>query len=322
MKDRIIILLMFAAVIFGLPMFIGKNIVPEPPSEAPLVSAHEFPETVCILLTDEDRLSVISGEEYLTGCLCAQIPINYSAEALKAQASATATYALKLMETLKNSSALPPGADISDDPTICQPYFDEKKRKEHYGSEYEKYADNIASAVKYGLEHIITYQGEPIHAVYHPLSAGRTCPSEYIWNSSYPYLRASDSPWDETALNFECTNEMTSSEAWSRLLSYDRNLEIPVDCANWFTEMNVNEDGYVISVNIGDNTFSGGDIWRIFGLRSTAFTVTYQDGIFTFTTKGAGHCAGMSQYGANELARSGRTAEEILRHYYGDEITI
>lgn len=323
MKDILIILIMFAAVIFALPMLTGgTGTVPAPADRQQEHPAVSFPETVCIWLTDENRRVVISAEEYLTGCLCAQIPINYEPEALKAQAAASATYAMKLMETLKGSGRLPEGCDISDDPRLCQPYFDEKHRQEQYGEDYSKFADNIAYAARYGKNHIITYENEPIYAVYHSVSAGRTCPSEYIWGSAYPYLRAADSPWDEGYINYECTNEMTSAQAWAKLLEYDRSMDIPVDCANWFTNMNANEDGYVISVNIGKNVLSGGDVWRIFGLRSTAFTVDYLDGIFTFTTKGAGHCAGMSQYGANELARSGRTAEEILRHYYGDEITI
>jgi stage II sporulation protein D len=80
--------------------------------------------------------------------------------------------------------------------------------------------------------------------------------------------------------------------------------------------MDVNDGGYVSAAEIGENRFSGGDIWRIFGLRSTAFTVAYRDGIFTFTTRGLGHGAGLSQYGANEMAKRGSSACDILTHYY------
>lgn len=322
MKDRLIILAMFAAVIFGMPLILGRTSAEA--SDLPIseVQSVTFPDEISLYIEDEDRLVTVSAEEYLTGCICAQIPINYEPETLKAQAAASATYALKLMQSLGGSGKLPDGADISDSPRLCQPYFDERKRKEMYGSDYDKFAEYITAAAKYGKEHIITYENAPIHAVYHSLCAGRTCPSQYVWGSSYPYLAAADSPWDTGYINYECTNEMTSAEAWAKLLAYDRSMDIPVDCANWFTEMNANEDGYVISVNIGKNKFTGGDIWRIFGLRSTAFTVSYEDGIFTFTTKGAGHCSGLSQYGANELAKSGASAEKILHHYYGDAVNI
>lgn len=312
MKDILIILLMFAAAIFALPLLTGYKFQPAAQERMSVT----FPDTLNIYLTDKGSTAQITAEEYLEGCIAAQIPINYEPEALKAQASAAATYALRLMENLRNSGNLPAGADISDDPQLCQPYYTPDRREEEYGADYEKFAENIRLAAQYGKQNIITYNGEPIYAVYHAVSAGRTCPSEYVWGISLDYLKAADSQNDKEFINFECVNEMRSEEARLALIHYDPDIEIPADCAKWFTDLRTNEDGYVISVNIGNNTFSGGDIWRIFGLRSTAFTVTYRDNIFTFTTKGHGHGAGLSQYGANEMAKSGKSAQEIIEHYY------
>lgn len=312
MKDIIIILVMFAAAIFGLPLLCGGwqgAAVPMPET------AVSFPETVNISLA-EGGIVTVSAEEYLEGCIAAQIPINYELEALKAQASAAATYAARLMLDLSGSGKLPDGADISDDPQLCQPYYTPAKREEEYGADYERFREKIQLAAQYGKSHILTKDGEPIYAVYHSVSAGRTCPSEYIWGVELDYLKAAESYRDREFINFECVNEMRSEEARLALIRYDPEIEIPADPAKWFTELRTNEEGYVISVNIGKNTFSGGDIWRIFGLRSTAFAVSYADGIFTFTTKGHGHGAGLSQYGANEMAKAGKTAGEILSHYY------
>ena len=312
MKDIIIILAMFAAAIFALPLLTGQDLT-EAVRESAAVS---FPDTLNIYLTEADEVTQITAEEYLEGCIAAQIPINYEPEALKAQASAAATYALRLMENLRGSGKLPDGADISDDPQLCQPYYTPDRREREYGADYARYSGNITSAAQYGRQNIITYNGEPIYAVYHAVSAGRTCPSEYVWGISLDYLKAADSHDDSSFINYECVNEMRTEEARLALIHYDPDIEIPADPAKWFTELRANEDGYVISVNIGKNTFSGGDIWRIFGLRSTAFTVTYRDNIFTFATKGHGHGAGLSQYGANEMAKSGKTAQEIIAHYY------
>lgn len=315
MKDFLIILVMFAAMIFGLPMLL--NGLPEqtaaPVTESP---APVFPDTVNIFLTASGEVKSITAEEYLEGCLAAQISVNYEPEALKAQAAASATYALRLMRELKGSGEIPDGADISDDSRICQPYFSPEQRAEMYGESYERYAANIREAALYGKTHILTYENEPIYAVYHAVSAGTTCPSEYVWGAALPYLRAVPSAADRDHINFECVNEMRTEDIRQALIAYDYGIEIPADPARWFTDMSVNEDGYVISVKIGKNTFSGGDIWRILGLRSTAFAVTYTDGIFTFTTKGAGHGAGLSQYGANAMALSGSSASDILHHYY------
>lgn len=312
MKDRLIILLMFAAAIFGLPLSLGWGA--QEIAEAP--EAVTFPETVAVYLTETDSIAEVSAAEYIEGCLAAEIAINYEPEALKAQAAASATYALRLMRELEGSGKLPEGADISDDPRLCQPYFTPEKRTEEYGDDYAKFAANIRAAAEYGINNIITYNGEPIYAVYHAVSAGRTCPSQYVWGVELDYLKRADSYADTQYLNFECVNEMRAEDARLALAHYDPEIRIPADCGKWFTDFNANEEGYVISANIGDNTFSGGDIWRIFGLRSTAFTVSYADGIFTFRTKGCGHGAGLSQYGANEMAKSGKTAQQIIEHYY------
>ncbi len=320
MKDIIIILILFAAVIFTVPLLLGKTGESGLPAEER--AAVVFPDKLNLYLTGTNEIVTVTAEEYLTGCLCAQIPINYEPEALKAQACVSATYALKVAKNLRGSDKLPPGADISDASTICQPYFTEEKRREEYGADYDKYIGNIEAAARYGKYHIITYENEPIYAVYHSVSAGRTCPSEYIWGTALDYLRSADSRYDTDYINFECVNELREEDVRAALVHYDPDIETPADCARWFTDMNANEEGYVITVNIGKNVFSGGDIWRIFGLRSPAFTVSYLDGIFTFTTKGYGHGAGLSQYGANAMALSGSTAEQILHHYYGADVEI
>ncbi len=317
MKDMLIILAMFAAAIFALPLLHGTQADGAVTMQEPV-----FPAEVRIYMTGAEQTVAVSAEEYLEGCLAAQIPINYRPEALKAQACASATYALRLMKDLAGTGKLPDGADISDDSRLCQPYMPPSGREQAYGADYEKYRDNILAAVQYGLSHIMLNNGEPIYAVYHSVSAGCTCPSEYVWGRAIPYLRRAESPWDKDFINYECVNELRSEDIRLKLAEYDRGIEIPVDPARWFTELRTDENGYVISVNIGKNTFSGGDIWRILGLRSTAFSVSYIDNIFTFTTRGFGHGAGLSQYGADAMAGSGSTAEEILRHYYGTGIDL
>ncbi len=314
MKDMLIILVMFAAATFALPLLCGGWQAAAAPVSGETAAA--FPDTVSVYLTESGGIVTVSAEEYIEGCIAAQIPIDYELEALKAQAAAAATYAMRLMLNLSGSGKLPDGADISDDPQLCQPYYTPEKRKEEYGADYELFREKIQLAAQYGRSHILTQDGEPIYAVYHSVSAGRTCPSEYVWGVSLDYLKAADSLHDREFVNCECVNEMRSEEARLALIRYDPDIEIPADPAKWFSGLRTNEDGYVISVSIGKNTFSGGDIWRIFGLRSTAFTVSYTDGIFTFTTHGHGHGAGLSQYGANAMAKAGKSAEQILAHYY------
>ena len=309
MKDRLFIFLLFITISFGLPKLFIKEIP-------------AAPETVRLYISETKETLTLTMEEYVLGCISAQIPLDYEEEALKAQASAAMTYGIRLMNDLKGSEEIPEGADLSDDSRICQPYFTPEKCLEMYGESYNEFLPKLKRAAEYGAKHIITYEKEPIYAVYHSVSAGRTRSALGVWGRDFEYIKPVESPWDEGYINFECTNEMTAEAARLKLVDYKRDIVTPADYGKWFSELNVNEDGYVISVRIGENIFSGGDIWRIFGLRSTAFTVEYINDIFIFTTKGYGHGAGLSQYGANEMAKSGKTAEEILSYYYGSEVDV
>lgn len=308
MKDRLFIFIIFIAAALGLPRLFTQE-------------KAEFPETISVYLTETDEIRTMSPEDYLIGCLSAQIPLDYEQEALNAQAAAAMTYALRLMTDLKSSpDKIPEGADLSDDGSTCQPYFTPEKCEEAYGSDYAQYLSALRQAAQYGTSHIMTCNDEPIYAVYHSVSAGRTRSAMGVWGRDFEYIQPVESKWDKSYINFECRNEMTAEQARICLVKYKEGIETPADYGKWFSEFNVNEDGYVISARIGENLLSGGDMWRIFGLRSTAFTVEYQGGIFTFVTKGYGHGAGLSQYGANEMAKEGKTAEEILRHYYGEKV--
>ncbi|MGN0597825.1 MAG: SpoIID/LytB domain-containing protein, partial [Ruminiclostridium sp.] len=64
------------------------------------------PEKIRLLLTDTGEVTEISMEDYVTGCLFAQIPVDYEEEALKAQAVCAYTYALRIIKNNKDN----PGA--------------------------------------------------------------------------------------------------------------------------------------------------------------------------------------------------------------------
>lgn len=312
LKDRLFIFICFLVAAFLPPMFFAEETAEQ--------TITAVPQTVNIYIEETAEIRALTWEEYLVGCLSAQIPIDYEQEALNAQAAAAMTYAQRLIADSAGNTQIPEGADLSDSTSLCQPYYTPEKCAEIYGGSYDEFLPSLQKAAQYGASHVITYENEPIYAVYHSVSAGKTNSARGVWGRDFEYIKSVDSYWDKGHANYECRNEMTAEQARLCLVGYKDNIETPADYSKWFTEFNADENGYVISVKIGDNLFSGGDIWRIFGLRSTAFTVEYESGIFTFITKGYGHGAGLSQYGANEMAKSGRTADEILRHYYGETV--
>lgn len=276
-----------------------------------LVFNNSFPvkgqEEFTLTLTESGETITLSAEEYLVGCLFAQIDVSYEEEALKAQAAAAYTYALRLCAD---------GAELSDSTALCQPYFTPAKAKEYYGGSYEKYLPRVREAASYGASHGIYYENKPIYSVYCSVSAGASAHPDYIWDLSLPYLKRVECPKDREFKNFRAENEITAENVRDRLLRFDPNMEMPLDYSLWFSDIIRDEYGYVISVKVGGKTLSGGDLWRVLKLRSTAFEIVWNKVSFTVVTYGHGHGAGMSQYTANEMAKEGKKAEEILEYFY------
>lgn len=299
MKNRIIILGVTIALVFTVPL--GYKAVFGGLGKSFSV------EAITVTLTEREEKVTLTPEEYVAGCLYAQIPLNYHIEALKAQAVCAYTYALRLIKD---------GQELTDSGESCQPYFTPEAAREYYGEDYEKYAEKVAEAASYGASHVILYDNQPIYSLYHSVSAGKTQSAQNVWGVDFPYLQPVESPWDESYGNFLTENQFTTEMMRVKFLHYDRSITMPVDYSLWFQNSQTDQSGYVISMQAGNQTLSGGDLWRIMGIRSTAFEISYNGMAFVVTTKGYGHGVGLSQYGADQKAQCGDTAEEILTYYF------
>ena len=158
---------------------------------------------------------------------------------------------------------------------------------------------------------MLTYQGQLIEATYFSCSGGSTEDAIAVWGTDYPYLRATDSPGEENAAHYTDTVEF-SEEEFEALL--DRDLRGEPE--SWFGLTTYTAGGGIASMDIGGSTYTGTQLRQLLGLRSTAFTVTTDNDCVIITTRGFGHRVGMSQYGADVMAASGSSCEEILGHYY------
>ena len=312
LKNVALTLVLFCALLFSVPFAHGKM---------SLEQNFESPAHFTLKITETDEVVTLSVTDYLIGCLFAQIPPDYHIEALKAQAVAAHTYALRF---IKNNSIFPDfvdvigGANLTDDARVFQPYYSPDKAREFYKDDYERYYDKIKTAAEFGAKHVILYADEPINAVYHNVSSGVTNTPGGVWGQDFPYLKSVNSEWDTLHPDYLCINEFALDRVLVAFLDHDRSMQIPESPDDWFTAPKVNAAGYVESADIGETTFSGGDIWRILNLRSPAFKVTLSSNVFSFETKGFGHGVGLSQFGANHMAENGKTALEILSYYYSD----
>lgn len=299
MKKYIVMMLILAVSVFAVPKVFSAVF-----GEAfPAKEQKEF----TLILNERGETVTLSAQDYLTGCLFAQTDVSYHIEALKAQACAAYTYALRLTED---------GAELSDSTSLCQPYFTPAKAKEYYGDSYEKYLPAVKEAAAYGAKHPIYYENKPIYSVYHSVSAGVTARPEYIWGRNLPYLNRVSCPADTGFSGFRSSIEMTADGIREKLMEYDPEMNMPLDYSLWFSDIKKDEYGYVMSAEVGGRTLSGGDLWRILGTRSTAFDISWTGMNFRVTSVGYGHGAGMSQYTANRMADEGKSAKEILEYFY------
>lgn len=253
-----------------------------------------------------EDLATTELEEYIIGVVSAEMPVSFDMEALKAQAVAARTYQVRKM--LENAST----GVLYD---VGQAYMTPEELKNRWQDNYTAYTDKIRSAVKATEGEIMVYEGEPILAVFHAQSAGKTENAENVWQNTLPYLKSVDIPQDNLAPNNEVQLELTQEEVWRRLQSLCAITANADELTLIVAERS--SAGYVQKVSVtGGGTLRGREVREALGLRSANFTVEKKDGVFHFVTKGYGHGAGMSQHGANFLAQDGKGYHEILKYFY------
>ena len=180
---------------------------------------------------------------------------------------------------------------------------------------YALYCRDHTALVDEVLDEILYYENVPACASYFAISNGQTEASENVWGSALPYLISVDSSTDRSADNYEYTVTFSAEQVQQALAG----LGISADLAapeGWFGPAALTSAGYTRTVTVCGQTVSGTTLRRALGLRSTCFTVQYQSGNFSFTTRGYGHGVGLSQWGTKAMAEQGKSYADILAHYY------
>lgn len=266
----------------------------------------------------------LSLRDYVIGAVLAEMPATYCDEALKAQAAAARTYAVRQRE--KQRLSPDPellGADISNDSTKFQAYFTPEQAQKFYGSGYDTYYKKVADAVDATGDSVLVYEGEPIVAAFHSMSGGKTESAEVVWGSALDYLVPVESAADEDSPSYLDMQVFSEAEVRARIEAEYEAADFDCSATEWIKIYERSNSGTVTKMSVGGVEITGTDLRRIFSLRSANFEVEYSEksGDFSITSKGYGHGVGMSQYGANAMAADGSTWQEILLHYYtGAEI--
>ena len=306
----------------GEPVYQRKNAVDLPAGESTL-PIDRTPSAVTAgardrgrpvrLLTREGEIVELTMADYLWGVVAAEMPASFEEEALKAQACAARTYTVIRQNS---GSAKHPDADICGDSTCCQAYIDRSAAEARWGLNAGEYGEKIDRAVAETDGLGVLYAGQPIQALFFSSAAGKTVDAVEVWGNSVAYLKSVDSPEGDEVPNYRTQVVLGAEEVKALTLAAYPGADLSGDPSGWFGQASRNEGGGVISMPLGGVTLTGGQLRSLFSLRSAAFTVTWDGERFTFDVTGYGHGVGMSQYGANAMARNGSSFQDILTWYY------
>lgn len=302
----------FLAIILGLvvPGFlitIGEKLFPQ--NSLPDVSQPPSVATIPVLLTDGTVVQM-NMDQYLIGVLLGEVPADFEFQALKAQAVVARTYACKRYD----EGSKHPGAAVCTQSSCCQAFMTVEKYLLDGGT--VSGVEKIRRAVSETSGEVIVYDGKLIDATYFSCSGGRTEGAQAVWGTDIPYLQPVDSPGEEQAAYHTDTVQFTAEKFKEQL-----GLRTDQPPSRWFGQVTYTAGGGVDTIEIAGDVFSGIQLRRLLGLRSTAFVMTGIGNTIHVTTRGFGHRVGMSQYGAEAMAVTGSSYRQILAHYYtGTEI--
>lgn len=299
MKNKILLGVVFILIltIIFLPKEIKKASVSEEK-----VDVKESQIFVRLLDEQTNTITEENLEDYIVGVVSAEMPSVFNMEALKAQAVAARTYAMYKKKTRNLDYDLIIG--VKD-----QAYKNNETLLKYWGINFFSNYLKIREAVKETKGQVLTYQNNIINAFYFSMSNGYTENSELVFQEKLPYLNSVTSFWDnENLQNFAYTTTFSKND-------FCTSLNISCDVLK-IGDITRSDTHRVLKITINDKTFKGTEFRSKLGLRSTDFEISLENENVTITTKGYGHGVGMSQYGANGMAKEGYSYQEILAHYY------
>lgn len=298
--------LLLAALLLYLP---GNSNTESPSTDGPatIFTTQPKPDSPSELQIDlllDGESFTMDLEEYVVGVVLSEMPASFEMEALKAQAVAARTYALKTSTDRKKHA----GA-VCASPGCCQGYMSEEDYLLRGWK--EKYVTRVRSAVYETAGQVLMYDGKLIRATYFSCSGGITESAVAVWGREYPYLQSVLSPGEEETVYYTDTMTLSLEDFQEKL-----GVVLTESPQEWFGNISYTSGGGIDAMQIGGVTYRGTTLRSLLGLRSTVFQVVVNETCILFETRGYGHRVGMSQYGADAMALKGKTYEQILAHYY------
>lgn len=268
-----------------------------------------------MLHTKTNTIEEVKLDDYLYGVVSSEMPASFEEEALKAQAVVARTYTIY---KIQNSGAKHKGADICDNSACCQAWIskDDRLAKWEESSRQSNW-EKIVQAVNSTQGKMIIYEGKPINAFFHSNSGGKTETTLNVWGGSgYPYLQAVATAGEEAYSQYSSEATFSKQDFVDKIKAKHSDFSIDFSAQDCIKVLEYTDGDRVKTIQIGNLQLSGVEVRTLLNLRSANFTVAIEADNITFKVVGYGHGVGMSQTGADSMAKQGSNYEEIIKHFY------
>lgn len=299
---------------------VSNNIIEKKDENVEQYNYKEY-NKIKLLHKKDKKIEEIPLDEYLLGVVSAEMPASFEQEALNAQALVARTYTIYSIKRNKNKHE---GADICDSSTCCQAWISKEDRIARWNEDVrEEYWNKIVKAVNTTKGKVITYNGDVIDAFFHSNSGGITEIPVNVWGgTNFPYLQSVQTSGEEGYSQYSSEVTLTQEELINKIRAKHSDFNIDISQQDSVKILEYTEAGRVKNIQIGNLKLSGVEVRSLLGLKSTNFKIEINNGKVTFIVIGYGHGVGMSQTGADSMAKQGNNYEEIIKHFYtGVEIT-
>ena len=324
MKKIFLYVLGFVGVCFLIPFIftkqfethtVGVSVEGNPITDNATPYDYKDYNTIKLLHTKTNQIEEINLDEYLYGVVSSEMPATFEQEALNAQAVVARTYTIYTINHNNNKHG---DADICDSSSCCQAWITKEDRLARW-EENVRQANwqKIITAVDSTKGKIITYKGEPIDAFFHSNSGGTTEMPINVWGGSgFEYLQSVTTAGEEGYTQYASEVELSKQDIEKKVKEKYSDFEINWSEENCIKILELTQSGRVKTFKVGNKNLSGVEARTMFGLKSANFEFKINGQNIKFNVKGYGHGVGMSQTGADSMAKQGSNYEEIIKHFY------
>ena len=311
----IIVSIVFIPILFG---FLSSSSMAENNNKVEKVKNTKLVDVVNlkeveVYISRENKVEKVPLEEYVLSVVSSEMPATFHEEALKAQSILARTFVINKLITGCNNIK---EGNICDT-THCQAYLNINEKKKAWGKEGDEYLKKLKKVVKETEGKVLSYNDQLVkYPQYFSTSSGNTEDAVAVFSEDVPYLKSVQSPGEEISPKYESEISISISDFKGKIKKSIPNSNLGNNITEEVKILSRNKGGTVDDIKIGDATIKVKEFRKIFGLNSANFTLEVLEDKINIKCLGYGHGVGMSQWGANVMAKEGSKYDEILEHYF------